>query len=221
MTTMTIIALEFSSEQRSVAISRDGVVWDEAMETGGRSTAAFAMIEKVLARAKMEREEIEAIAVGLGPGSYTGVRSAIALTQGWQLARGIKMTGVSSVEAIATGAQAEKIFGRVNVMVNAQRGEFYLAVYEITEAGWTEIAPLKIVPLADVQSLAGKGEILAGPEAAKFSPNGRALFPHAAAVAKLAGIRGNFSTTEKLEPIYLRETTFVKAQIFPTRNANG
>src|ERR1700733_9056448 len=111
MTTMIILALEFSSEQRSVAIARNGIVLGEAMEMGGRNTAALAMIEKVLAQAKMEREEIEAIAVGLGPGSYTGVRSAIALVQGWQLARGIKMTGVSSVEAIAAGAQAEKIFG--------------------------------------------------------------------------------------------------------------
>jgi len=64
------------------------------------------------------------IAVGLGPGSYTGVRAAIALAQGWQLAREIKLLGVSSVEAIAVQAQAEKIFGRVNVVMDAQRNEF-------------------------------------------------------------------------------------------------
>ena len=45
---MTILALEFSSEQRSVALARDGVLLAEAGETGGRDTKAFALIEKVL-----------------------------------------------------------------------------------------------------------------------------------------------------------------------------
>src|SRR5581483_7435321 len=112
---MTILALEFSSEQRSVAVAHGNSVF-EAAETGGRSTAAFAMIERVLAEAKIEREEIEAIAIGIGPGSYTGIRAAIAMAQGWQLARAVKLLGVSSVEAIAAQAQMEKIFGEVNVV---------------------------------------------------------------------------------------------------------
>jgi tRNA threonylcarbamoyladenosine biosynthesis protein TsaB len=209
---MTILALEFSSEQRSVALARDTLVLGEATETGGRSVAAFAMIEKVLAQAEMEREEIETIAVGLGPGSYTGIRAAIALAQGWQLARGVRTIGVSGVEALAAQAQVEKIFGRVNVVVDAQRGEFYLAAYDITAAVRTEIAPLKILPRAEVQTRATQGEILVGPEAAKFFPNGRALFPRAGTVAALAAAQNQFLPGEKLEPIYLRETNFVKAQ---------
>ena len=72
------------------------------------------------------------IAVGLGPGSYTGIRAAIAMAQGWQLARGVKLLGVSSAEALAAQAQAENIFGRVNLVIDAQRGEFYLATWEIS-----------------------------------------------------------------------------------------
>src|SRR5215469_7437488 len=108
---MTILALEFSSEQRSVAVARDGTVLNETVETGGRGTAAFAMIEKVLTVAKIEREQIQAIAVGLGPGSYTGIRAAIALSEGWKLARGIALTGVSSVAAIVSVAQEQEILG--------------------------------------------------------------------------------------------------------------
>jgi tRNA threonylcarbamoyladenosine biosynthesis protein TsaB len=207
---MTILALEFSSPQRSVAVARGELILGEATETGGRSVAAFAMIEKVLGHAKIEREEIEAIAVGLGPGSYTGVRAAIALAQGWQLARGIKTVGVSSVAAIAEQARMEKLFGRVNIVVNAQRREFYFATFDIVEASWTGIAPLRILPMAEVQSRVKEGEVLIGPEAAKFFPNGRAIFPRAAAVAVLAAGRGDSLAGEKLEPIYLRETNFVK-----------
>ena len=49
------------------------------------------------------------------------------MAQGWQLARGVKLLGVSSAECLAAQAQAEKIFGRVNVVIDAQRNEFYLA----------------------------------------------------------------------------------------------
>ncbi|MGH7991633.1 MAG: tRNA (adenosine(37)-N6)-threonylcarbamoyltransferase complex dimerization subunit type 1 TsaB, partial [Limisphaerales bacterium] len=140
---MTILALEFSSEQRSVAIARDKIILAKAVESGGgRNTNAFGMIEKVLAEAKIEREEIEVVAVGIGPGSYTGIRAAISIAQGWQLARGIKLIGVSSAECLAAQAQAEKIFGRVNGVIDAQRDEFYLAVFEISADGWKEIKPL-------------------------------------------------------------------------------
>jgi tRNA threonylcarbamoyladenosine biosynthesis protein TsaB len=209
---MTILALEFSSAQRSVAVARGGVVLGEAMETGGRSVTAFAMIENVLAQAKIEREAIEAIAVGLGPGSYTGIRAAIALAQGWQLARAVQTMGLSSVVAMAAQAQAEEIFGRVNIAVDAQRQEFYLATYEINRNECAEVAPLKILPQAEVQSQVKEGDIIIGPDAVKFFKNGRAMFPRAATVAIQAAGRNDFLPGERLEPIYLRETNFVKAK---------
>ena len=200
---MTILALEFSSEQRSVALAREGVVLAEASELGGRDTKAFGLIEKVLAAAKIAREEIEVIAVGLGPGSYTGIRAAIAVAQGWQLARGVKLLGISSAECLA--AQAQGIFGRVNVVIDAQRGEFYLATWEISAAARAEIAPLKIVTAAEIAARKNAGEICAGPAAEPV------LFPSAAWLARLAAGRNDFVAGERLEPIYLREVNFVKS----------
>jgi tRNA threonylcarbamoyladenosine biosynthesis protein TsaB len=202
---MTILALEFSSEQRSAALARDGVVLAEACESGGRNTKAFALIEKVLASAALAREEIEVIAVGLGPGSYTGIRAAIAVAQGWQLARGVKLLGISSAEGLAAQAQAAKIFGRVNVVIDAQRGEFDLATWELSGAERREVMPLKIVSAAELASRKAAGEICVGPAA------GEILFPQAAGLAGLAGLRNDFLAGEDLQPIYLRETAFVKA----------
>jgi tRNA threonylcarbamoyladenosine biosynthesis protein TsaB len=216
---MTILALEFSSPQRSVAVLRtDGTaIAAEVVETGGRGTNAFGMIEQALAEAKIEREQIDVLAVGLGPGSYTGIRAAISLAQGWQLARGVKLLGVSSVETIAAQARAEKILGRVSVVIDAQRNEFYLATHEITADGRREIAPLKIMTGAEVESRAAAGEMLAGPEVTKWFPGGRLIFPRAAVLAELAARRCDFTPGERLEPIYLRETNFVKAP--PARRA--
>ena len=107
-------------------------------------------MKKFWRRQKFRGKKSKIIAVGLGPGSYTGIRAAIAVAQGWQLARGVKLLGVSSAECLAAQAQAEKIFGRVNVVIDAQRGEFYLATWEISDGGGKEISPLKIVPATEV-----------------------------------------------------------------------
>jgi tRNA threonylcarbamoyladenosine biosynthesis protein TsaB len=209
---MTILALEFSSPQRGVAVARDGRISAEAVETGGgRGTDAFGLIETVLTESKIGREEIEMIAVGLGPGSYTGIRAAIAIAQGWQLAWEIKLLGVSSVEAILAQAQAEKILGRVSVTIDAQRNEFYLATFEISAGGWREMEALKILPAEEVQARAAAGEILIGPETGTLFANYRTIFPGALALAKLAARMKHFVAGEKLEPVYLRETNFVKA----------
>ena len=203
---MTILAIDFSSAQRSVALARNGLVLSEAVETGGyRVTNAFGLIEKVLADANISRTGIEVVAVGLGPGSYTGIRAAIALAQGWQLATGVKLLGVSSAEGLAAQAQAAGIFGRVNVVMDAQRGEFYLAGWEISAAARTEISPLKIVTAAELTARRTAGEICVGPEME------RVLFPAAATVARLAAGRTDFMAGEMLSPLYLREVSFVKA----------
>jgi tRNA A37 threonylcarbamoyladenosine modification protein TsaB len=101
------------------------------------------------------------------------------------------------------------------VVIDAQRNEFYLAAYEISADGWREIEPLRILTLAEVQARADAGEILIGPEVTHWFPNGRTFFPRAATLVKLAAGRNDFVAGEKLEPVYLRETNFVKA---PPRN---
>src|SRR5688572_3278003 len=110
---MKILALEFSSEQRSVAIVDEGRIRSRLHERHNRETRAFQLIEEMLQQNGLEREAIDCLAVGLGPGSYTGIRAAIALAQGWQLARPVKLIGVSSADCLAAQAQAEKIFGRI------------------------------------------------------------------------------------------------------------
>jgi tRNA threonylcarbamoyladenosine biosynthesis protein TsaB len=207
---MIVLALEFSSAQRSVALARAGRVLAEAAEIGERGTNAFGLIEKVLASAKIGREEIECLAVGLGPGSYTGIRVALSIAQGWQLATGLKLLGIGSVEILAAQAQAEKMFGRVNAVIDAQRGEFYLATFEISADGVREIAPLKIVAAAEVESRLHAGEIVIGPEVTRWFAEGKNLFPQAAMLAELAARRGDFTAGEKLEPVYLREPNFLK-----------
>jgi tRNA threonylcarbamoyl adenosine modification protein YeaZ len=253
---MKILALEFSSPQRSVAvlsgepgaqpprlpssapplakidalgrapnIAREGagatlpvldrqraVSVGEVVEPGrGNAMKPLGMVEEALKQAGLEREQIECLAIGLGPGSYNGIRVAIALAQGWQLAGSVKLLGVSSADCVAAQAQADGVQGRVNIVIDAQRGEFYLAGYEIGEEKRRAIAPLRLATLAEVREREQAGEILLGPEVTRWFPQGRTVFPRAATLGRLALGRANFVAGEKLEPIYLRETKFVKA----------
>jgi tRNA threonylcarbamoyl adenosine modification protein YeaZ len=169
------------------------------------------MIQSVLCEARWEREQITCVAVGLGPGSYTGIRTAIAIAQGWQLAADVRLAGVSSIEALAAQAQAEGITGAIDVVVDAQRREFYCASFELTPTDWRMTEPLRLVSESAVQQNANASRVLLGPEVTRWFPAGRLLFPRASMAARLAGQRHQFAPPQQLEPIYLRATTFVKA----------
>jgi tRNA threonylcarbamoyl adenosine modification protein YeaZ len=208
---MKILAVEFSSDQRSVAALIDGRVCGIATERATRTTHAFGLIEQVLAEAELEKEQIECLAIGLGPGSYTGIRSALALAQGWQLARPVKLIGIGSVECLAAEAHAQGWFGKLNIIIDAQRNEFYQAVYNVSITGYQETESLKLATLDQIQARYLSGEVMIGPEVNRWFKDGRILFPDAAVLGMLAARRTDFMPGEKLEPIYLRETTFVKA----------
>ncbi len=210
---MKILALDFSSAQRSAAVLNDGdsAAHEVVDASPGRDMKPFALIESALRLAKIDRESIECIAVGIGPGSYAGIRVAISLAQGWQLATAVKLLGISSVDCIAAQAAADGVRGKFSVAIDALRGEFYLASYETSGNSVKETVPLKLATLAEAQERERAGELLIGPEATRWFPTGRIIFPHAAMLARLAATRSDFVSGEKIEPIYLRETTFVKA----------
>lgn len=213
---MKILAIDFSSSQRSVALvqeeaSPERIMEHEVVETGTQPGKPFEMIEEVLRQAGLEREQIEGLAIGLGPGSYSGIRGSIALVQGWQLAAETPVQGVSSAECIAAQAATEGIGGALAVVIDAQRGEFYLARFALHEGAWRELQPLCLASAATVAECARRGDLLVGPEVAKWFPEGRSVFPRAATLGRLALQQNSFIAAEKLEPIYLRIPAFVKA----------
>lgn len=211
---MWILTFEFSSDRRGVAVvdSRDGRVVGRAVEQGGRQTHALALAAAALKEAGIEREAVEVIAIGIGPGSYTGIRIALATAQGWQLGAGVKTIGVGSVDCLAEQAQRDGLRGRVHVVVDAQKGEFYHTIYRVEEAGWTVEEPLRIVSAEQVLASRQPDEALIGPDAAvETKLNGRRVLPDAAVLGQLAATRTDFLPAFQIEPIYLRAVSFVKA----------
>lgn len=185
-------------------------VFEAVSESAGRKTDAFALIQEVLKASALDRRDVDCIAVGLGPGSYTGVRVGISIAQGWQIATGVKLLGVSSADAIAEQARSEEeMRGPVTCVIDAQRQEFYVAAYELQEEQAHATQPLRIETLAQIQERAARGEALIGPDALPVSS--RTVYPTALAIGDLARGHTDFVSGEKLEPIYLRKPAFVKA----------
>lgn len=213
---MKTLALEFSSAERSVALldtnaSGNAECRAQVTEVGMTTANTFKMIESALGRTNWRREEIEQIAVGLGPGSFTGIRAAIAIAQGWALARDVKLQGVHSAEALIQRARNEGMQGAAVIAIDAQRGEFYAARINPDSDVEKGTPALELVDAAQLQSWAEEGTTIMGPGIARKVEAARDLFPDARQVGLLALSREDWIEGEKLEPIYLRETSFVKA----------
>lgn len=208
---MKILALEFSSSLRSVAICEisgsETRLLCELKDQFSRQITGPALLDQALQTASCKPAEIDLLAIGLGPGSYTGIRSAISIGQGWQLGLGTKAIGISSVEILAAQLAERGENGEFTIAIDAQQKELYREIFSIRDHTYTTIEPLKIAPIAQLQNTPN----LFGPDLQKLITRGQNLYPSATTLANLAAARTDYLPAEKLEPIYLREIAFVKA----------
>ena len=201
---MTSLAFEFSSDRRTVAIARDGKILAHTTLERVRETPLPSLVAKTLADCGVQPEGIDRLVVGLGPGSYTGVRLAISFVQGWHLGRGTPVVAVSSLEALASAAQ--HLQGCTLLAVDAQRGEYAVARAESGRL----LEPPRLCSLDDIKSQMGSGLRVAGPDLGPALPDAIALHPEATWLA-LEADRRTPTPPEELAPVYLREASFVKA----------
>ncbi len=211
---MKILAFEFSTRWRSVAAldtaagaGRGGGV---AGEAESRATPVFTLIGRALGCAGIEPAQIERLAVGLGPGSATGIRAAIAVMQGWHLARGVEVVGCSSLEVLAAGLQQAGRRGRVWLATDAQREEFHLAGYELDDSGHRLVEPLHLVSRAAIEALVGSGASVLGPGMPERVEGAEQAHPEALVLAHLAARCHLATAPERLEAIHLRTPTFTR-----------
>lgn len=115
----------------------------EAMEKG-QAERLVPLLEEVLAEGGLVWSDLKALAVGVGPGNFTGVRIAVAAARGLALGLGIPAVGVTRLEALAFGLPLP-----LTVVEDARRGEVYVQEFADTGAG--------------VARLAQAGEVVAGP----------------------------------------------------------
>ncbi len=131
-----ILAVDTATEACSVALLCDGEIISRfAISPREHTQKVLPMVEEVLAEAGMKLNQLDALAFGRGPGSFTGVRIGVGISQGLALGANLPMIGVSSLMALAQGAF--RIAGQANVLVaiDARMSEIYCAQYQRNEQG--------------------------------------------------------------------------------------
>lgn len=228
---MLILGIDTSGRQGSVALLRaqgdELLTLDLAALSGGQySELLVPTIAQLLLRHGFERSSIDLLAVASGPGSFTGLRIAIATVKGLAEAFATPVVAISVLEAIALAAGKD---GKVVAAMDAQRSEVFFGEYAV-ESARPEAAQMKreaVTSFGDFTSLLGGGalriftpdatlaarlteasidtEILARPSAEDFARIAYRKF--------LAGVRANVAT---LDANYLRRSD---AEIFSAPKA--
>ena len=126
---MRILAFETSAKAASVALLEDGVLLAESYQNAGltHSVTILSMAENLMKTCGVGAEDVDAVAVAMGPGSFTGVRIGVAAAKGFAWGRELLLYGVSTLEAMALGYGAES--GLVCPVMDARRSQVYNALF--------------------------------------------------------------------------------------------
>jgi tRNA threonylcarbamoyladenosine biosynthesis protein TsaB len=188
-----ILAIDTSTARGSVALLVDGrlVVDDVFTADRSHSSALFPIIE----RAKAAASRIDTIAIGLGPGSYAGIRIAIATALGLGLASNATLVGIPSVAALETDATSYIAIG------DARRDSFY---FTRIEDGICAEGPLLLDEAALRHRIATGLPVLV-PAPLAIAPAAVVALPRASKLATLAAAGRGIVARDDLEPLYLRE----------------
>jgi tRNA threonylcarbamoyladenosine biosynthesis protein TsaB len=217
---MNLLAIETATESCSVALVHGDMVIERS-EIAPRKHAerVLPMADELLAEAGLGRHALDGIAVGRGPGAFTGVRLAVSLAQGMALALDLPVVTVSALAALALEAPDDD--AAILAVIDARMGELYAASYRRDENGG--LVPLDeervctaealVLPGASAWHVVGSGwttyaDTLRGCLTGELRSAEGGCYPQARHVAELA-VRefraGRAQDAQHALPVYLRD----------------
>lgn len=199
---MKLLAFDTSGPVMSVGAYRSGEELSSwfSEPTSRHSGALMPAIERVLAEAKWKPSDLEGLAVGIGPGSFSGLRVGLATAKTMAYALGLEIAGVPSLDAAAWGAPMP---GPVAIALDAKRGMIYAGLYEKTTSRLKVLSKSILTKPAAFEKKIPKGAARLG----NGHPGGSEAPVRAKAVAFLGEIIFLSKKTcdaAELLPLYLR-----------------
>ena len=219
---MKLLAIDTATEACSAAVLQDdGLIERYQWAPREHNRLILPMIEELLAEAGLKPAELDAIAFGRGPGSFTGVRIAAGVTQGIALGLDQPVIPVSTLAALALDAMLDQQIDRAFACIDARMSEVYWGVYRLDASGEPQlegremVCPATEVMVLEAQPGAGIGSGWGTYRDPLSQRVGAALhsilpdrFPRAGRVARLAAFRfarGETVPAEQALPVYLRD----------------
>jgi tRNA threonylcarbamoyladenosine biosynthesis protein TsaB len=212
---MKILAFDTSTEYLSIALRLEGkTLLRECVAEQKHSSLLLPMVSEVLAEAEISLSQLDCIAFGVGPGSFTGLRIACSVAQGLAFGAGIPLIGISTLQALAQACGAR----RVIAAMDARMGEIYHAAYEKSGDTWREVMAPTVckpeqAPLITGDDWVGVGsgfaayEMLQQHYANRLTRIDAKAYPHASAMLELAVAEfaaGHAVAPEYAAPVYIR-----------------
>ena len=193
---MLVLAFDTATDRATSALVGDGELLGERVS---RASTLLADVDALLRQAGAHPRDVDALALGVGPGSFTGIRIGLAAARGLVLALGVEAAGVSTLDALAAGAP-----GALPV-IDAKRREVFVPGPRATVPGELELEP---------------GTVCVGDGAVRY----RALLEKAGAVVPAdederhlprarfhAQLATSFGPVELVQPLYVRQPDAVEA----------
>jgi len=219
---MKILALDTSTPYCSLALWLDGEILCREAEVGQRhAELILPQLAELLAAGGVSLRQLDGIAYGEGPGSFTGLRIACGVAQGLSLGADLPVAGISTLLALAEGAQAEQVIA----CLDARMGEVYHGIYQRRDGDWQTVSPPGLYHPGDAPLVSGaawvgcgSGFAMAGGDlhrryAGALQRVAATLFPSARFIAPLAApvfAAGAGRDAATAVPVYLRDKVALK-----------
>ncbi|NOU25794.1 MAG: tRNA (adenosine(37)-N6)-threonylcarbamoyltransferase complex dimerization subunit type 1 TsaB [Methylotenera sp.] len=219
---MHLLAFDTSTEYLSLAILKgDKTFTYEANAGQTHSQIILPQIQALLKVANLQFKDLQGLAFGAGPGSFTGVRISAGVAQGLGFGANLPVEGVCTLLALACEAGADKVIA----CLDARMGEVYHAAYEKIAGEWHTINAPNLYKPDDVPVLAGAGWIGAGSGwqaygvklgtryAGQLQGVKPEILPSASAILQLARpifAKGEAKSASEAMPIYIRNRVALK-----------
>lgn len=218
MKALRVLGIDTATWTATVGVSRDGTVLAEvvARESRSHTVSLPGLVERVLADAGLRIEDVEGLAVSIGPGSFTGLRIGLALAKGIAFAGGVPLVGVPTLEALACVADAAP-GTTVCAALDARKREVYAALFAVEGDGTPRrltddlvLPPDELARRLPASCLlvGDAGEVYADVLAPRATLRPFATYhPRGGVIARLGARRlaeGEAANPGTLEPVYVR-----------------
>lgn len=221
---MLVLSIDTATLVSSVALATQDTLLAELVIQTKKTHSETLMphISEILQMARIQKQDIEGIAVSIGPGSFTGLRIGLATAKALAYALKIPIVGVSTFETLAYNCPVPGVF--LSPILDAQKHNIYQAVYEWQHDSLTEVVPARVVGIQQaIQEAAvmSRPVVMLGEAAEMYRaeiksqganlifPPPHVIIPHAGSTAILGGrllARGIYHDVMNLEPVYIRRS---------------
>jgi tRNA threonylcarbamoyladenosine biosynthesis protein TsaB len=216
---MKLLAFDTSTDTMSIALQHGDQVFTHTGAGGAQASAALIpAIQALMQQAGLQFSQLDAIAFGRGPGSFTGLRTACSVAQGLAFASGVKVLPVDTLQALAQEAHSQSQATQVCAALDARMGEMYFAYYLFDSCSRNILKGYSLKPPVNMELLDGfAATTLAGnvrpvydaqlPAAVLAAPY-VACLPTASAMLRLAPqliAQGGLVDAQDALPLYVRD----------------